>query len=108
MVPLRENYLFADWLEEHKIPTVLVVKTYLGSINHSLLSIEALQRRNIPLLGIIFNDGGRPESESVILKYAQAPLIGRIPQLERIDQEQLQTVFDQHFSQLHASPHHHI
>lgn len=98
MVPLRRDYLFADWLAQHKIPTILVVKTYLGCINHSLLSLEALRSREIPLMGIVFNDGGRPESESVILEYAQAPLLGRVPQLDQIDPVTLKATFDKHFS----------
>lgn len=108
MVPLRKDYLFADWLAQYKIPTILVVKTYLGCINHSLLSLEALRSRDIPLEGIIFNDGGRPESESVILEYAQAPLLGRVPQLDQIDPSSLQTTFNKHFSFPDESSHHRL
>ncbi len=108
MVPLRNDYLFVDWLEEKRFPTVLVVKTYLGSINHSLLSIEALRRRDIPLFGIVFNDGGRPESESVILEYAQAPLLGRVPHLDQINPQTLQSTFHQYFPLLHGSSNHRI
>ena len=98
MVPLRDDFLFIDWLESQQIPTLLVVKTYLGCINHSLLTLEALRKRGVPLLGIVFNEGGRPESEAVILRYAEAPLLGRIPLLEEITSETLQTVFDTSFN----------
>ncbi len=108
MVPLREDYLIVDWLAQWKFPTVLVIKTYLGCINHSLLSIEALRRRDISLLGIVFNDGGRPESESVIEQYAKAPVLGRVPQIEDLSPSQLKLTFDQHFSLLHAAPHHRL
>lgn len=98
MVPLTDDYLFLDWLAEHKFMTVLVIPTYLGCINHSLLSLEALKRRGIPLWGIVFNDGGRPESESVIERYAKAPVLARIPQLPAITPDTLQSTFSQHFS----------
>lgn len=108
MVPLRTDYLFADWIALHGFATVLVVKTYLGSINHSLLSIEALKSRDIPLFGIIFNDGGRPESESVILEYANAPLLGRVPQLDMISPLTLQSTFNQYFPLLNGSSDHRL
>lgn len=92
MVPLNDEALFIDWLAAHQLPTVLVVHTVLGCINHSLLSLEALERRGIPLAGIIFNDGGRPESEGIILKKANAPLLGRIPRLATLDRASLLAV----------------
>lgn len=98
MVPLRDNYLFADWLAKWRIPTVLVVRTYLGSINHSLLSLEAMERRGIPLLGIVFNDGGRPESESVIAQAAGGRVLGRIPHFDEVNPQILKSAFDSHFS----------
>lgn len=89
MVPLRADYMFIDLLEEWQLPVVLVIRTYLGSINHSLLSLEALQKRNIPLYGIVFNDGGRPESKSVIAAHAHAPVLGNVPKLERVNKTSL-------------------
>lgn len=94
MVPLRDDFLYLDLMAQWKIPVILVVRTYLGSINHSLLSIEVLKARGIPLAGIIFNDGGRPESESVILSHSGVPCIGQIPVLERTDPGTLQAVWD--------------
>ncbi len=56
MVPLTEEKLFIDLLEELKLPTIVVVGNKLGAINHSLLSFEALRKRNIPILGAIYNN----------------------------------------------------
>ena len=98
MVPLREDLLFVDWLAQKAWPTILVIPTYLGCINHSLLSLEALRKREIPLMGIVFNDGGRPESESVIEKYAEAPVLARVPQIASPSPAILKQCFDQHFS----------
>lgn len=97
MVPLRDDYLYIDWLEQVKIPTLLVIKTYLGCINHSLLSLDALRQRGIPLAGIVFNEGGHPESEEVIKAYAKAAVWGKIPVLPELNPATLQTAFDNYF-----------
>lgn len=94
MVPLTDDVLLIDWLAQQGLPTILVVHTVLGCINHALLSMEALQHRGIPLAGIVFNEGGRADpiaigSEAVILKKANAPLMGRIPQMDIISRESL-------------------
>lgn len=54
-VPLQRDLLTADWLEAHQYPTILVSSGRLGSINHTLLTMEVAARRNIPIAGIIYN-----------------------------------------------------
>jgi dethiobiotin synthetase len=80
MVPLNTDYLIIDLIKDLKAEAVLVSLNYLGSINHTLLSIEALKRRDIPIAGIIFN--GEPAEESVkfIKNYTKVPCLGHIPQ----------------------------
>lgn len=68
MVPMRADYLNIDWVEQTKLPVVLVADYYLGSINHTLLSWELLQSRNIPVSGIIFNGEKNADSFEVILQ----------------------------------------
>jgi dethiobiotin synthetase len=53
LVPLNEEFLLLDWIEETKLPVLLVVSTEMGTINHSLLSIETLKNRKIPIIGFI-------------------------------------------------------
>lgn len=55
MVPLTRNLLTIDWLEAHQYPLVFVTSARLGSINHTLLSLEAILRRRIELPFILFN-----------------------------------------------------
>ncbi|MEM7039489.1 MAG: dethiobiotin synthase, partial [Bacteroidota bacterium] len=93
MVPLNPTYMYVDLLAEWKLPVVLVARTYLGSINHSLLSIEALKRRDIPVAGLIFNEGGRPESEAVIAEYGDVPVWGHVPQLKEVNRASLMRVW---------------
>lgn len=67
MVPLRENFLNIDWVASSGLPVILVSNYYLGSINHTLLSLSSLKTRNIPLLGIIFNGEKNRSTFDVIM-----------------------------------------
>ncbi|MDY6834300.1 MAG: dethiobiotin synthase [Chloroflexota bacterium] len=58
MVPLTRELILIDLLQELSLPTLIVARTKLGTINHTLLTIEALRRRNIDILGIVFNSLG--------------------------------------------------
>jgi dethiobiotin synthetase len=82
MVPLNvQGDLVVDLIQNLKTEVVLVVKNYLGSINHTLLSIELLKQRNIKLLGLIFNGETNEFSESIILSKTGVKCLARIPQL---------------------------
>ena len=87
MVPLREDLLLADLLSRLRIPTLLVAKSGLGTINHTLLSIEALRKRDVPLLGVIFNARGKEDPVIVkdnietILRLSDISVYGPVPHL---------------------------
>lgn len=89
LVPLNDNTLLIDWIEKLGIEVVLVIKNYLGSINHSLLSIEALKSRNISVRGLIFNGAINAPSEDYILAYSQLPFLGRILEEKEFNQEKI-------------------
>jgi dethiobiotin synthetase len=80
MVPLNNRDLNIDWVQQSGLPVVLVSRNYLGSINHTLLSIEACRTRQIPVLGLVFNGPEVPASESVILEIGGLPCLGRVAQ----------------------------
>jgi dethiobiotin synthetase len=71
MVPLNNDFLMIDLIQQLNADVILVVKHYLGSINHTLLSIDALHNRNIAIKAIIFNGDRDEYSEGIINKYAQ-------------------------------------
>jgi dethiobiotin synthetase len=89
MVPLNNDQLIADWVTDMEIPVVLVSFNRLGSINHSLLSIEAVMARNLPILGIVFNGPHTPSSEDYILQYSGLPCLGRVPMMDEVGSEQI-------------------
>jgi dethiobiotin synthetase len=78
LVPLNNRDLNIDLVKQLNLPVLLVSKHYLGSINHTLLSVEALQRRSIPILGIVFNGATNPATEDFILNYTGLKSLGQI------------------------------
>ena len=79
LVPLNETQSVVDLIQpDYKV--IVVSRHYLGSINHTLLTIEALQNRKIQVAGIIFSGDENTSSESIILSRTAVPLIGRIAQ----------------------------
>ncbi|MES2826900.1 MAG: dethiobiotin synthase [Bacteroidota bacterium] len=87
MVPLNDHELLLDLIVALKAKVIVVSQNYLGSINHSLLTLEILKAKNIPIEGIIFNGEANVESERYIQQYSKIKVIGRIPQFKTIDQE---------------------
>ena len=87
MVPLNDQDCVIDLIEGSGAEVVLVSRNYLGSINHTLLSIEALKSRGIPVRGVIFNDEENAETERVILKMTGLKCIGRVEFLKELTQE---------------------
>lgn len=85
MVPLNDEDCMIDLIQHLKLPILLVANLYLGSINHSLLSVEAIKQRHIALKGIVFNGEENKESERIILKYANCPCLLKIRPEEKVD-----------------------
>lgn len=86
MVPLNDQDFMIDLIPRCDAEVVLVANLYLGSINHSLLTIDALKKRNLKVKGIIFNRESNPESEAVILKYSGYRCLLKITEELSIDQ----------------------
>lgn len=78
LVPLSHTTLLVDWIKHWSLPVILVSRHYLGSINHTLLSVEALRSRNIPIKGLVFNGRDEFGNEAIIQRITQLPVIGRV------------------------------
>jgi len=88
LVPINEKGdmlvdLFAELVDE----VILVSKNYLGSINHTLMSVEILKQKKIKIKGIIFNGISNPESERIIEKLSGIKIIGKIPFADCLNKE---------------------
>lgn len=93
LVPLNDNDSIIDLIkDDYKI--ILVSRHYLGSINHTLLSFEALKSRNLKVAGIIFSGDENQASEEIILNKTQAKFIGRIDNEPYFDQNVIQYYVD--------------
>lgn len=94
-VPLSDSCYIIDLIQALTIPVALVIKDYLGCINHSLLSINAIKQRNIDLKYLIFNGGIDTDTERVIsLQIPEHTQIIHIPQLETVTAEAVRKITD--------------
>ena len=92
-VPLNENDFIIDLIQkDHKV--IVVSRHYLGSINHTLLTIEALRNRKINIAGIIFSGYENKATESIILSKTGVKCIGRIEQEPYFDQNVIKEYAD--------------
>ena len=92
-VPLNETDCIIDLIQpDYKV--IVVSRHYLGSINHTLLTLEALKSRNIKVAGIIFSGDENRASESIILQKTGANFIGRIENEPYFDQNVIQYYAD--------------
>jgi dethiobiotin synthetase len=97
MVPLTRDRLQIDMIARWQAPVVLCARTTLGTINHTLLSVEALQQRDIEVLGVAFIGDEHPDNERTIAEMAGVRRLGRLPRIDPLDAETLRAAFAQHF-----------
>ncbi len=97
MVPLTREVLYIDVFARWKLPLILCARTKLGTINHTLLSIEAVRRRGIPLHGVAFIGEANEESEKIITEIGQVKRLGRLPVIEPLTAGRLAGVFAKTF-----------
>ncbi|UVK48288.1 dethiobiotin synthase (plasmid) [Mesorhizobium sp. AR07] len=89
MVPLNRKTRFIDIFAEWRLPVILCARTTLGTINHTLLSIEALRARSIPLAGIAFIGDEMADTQRTIVEMGGAPQLGRLPYLDPLTDKTL-------------------
>ncbi|MFZ6013784.1 MAG: dethiobiotin synthase [Bacteroidota bacterium] len=90
LVPLNDTHFVVDLIKHFNAHTIVVADLYLGSINHTLLTLEALTTRNIPVKGIIFNGEPNSESERIILLHTKLPCLLRVTPEQEVDQHTVQ------------------
>ncbi|MDR6922593.1 MULTISPECIES: dethiobiotin synthase [Chryseobacterium] len=96
MVPLSDDEFMIDLIEKLAIPVALVVRNYLGCINHTLLSIMALQQKKIKVEYLIFNGLFPPDTERVISGFIQKETrIIRIPEINQPTKDSIKAIAEQ-------------
>ena len=89
LVPLNQHHTILDLILPN-YTVVLVSRHYLGSINHTLLSLEVLKNRGLDVR-LIFNGNENPASEQIILEKGKVPLLGRMAQYQNFDKQEVMT-----------------
>ena len=89
MVPITRNFLQIDQIKEWNLPVILVCKSSLGTLNHTLLSIEALNRRNIEILGLVINGEKHLDNPKTLVEFSGIPLITEFPYIKKMDSNNL-------------------
>jgi dethiobiotin synthetase len=98
MVPLNGGTLYVDVFARWQLPVLLCARTALGTINHSLLSVEALRSRRVDILGIAFIGDENLDTENTICRIGGIRRLGRLPWLSPLNAETLRTAFERSFN----------
>jgi len=89
MVPLNRNWLQIDQLKIWGAPIILVARTGLGTLNHTLLSLEALKNRNINVLGIVLNGPPHNDNPKTLEQFGDTKILARLPIFEEVNAKSL-------------------
>ncbi len=89
MVPLTRNWLQLDQLTIWKMPIILVARSGLGTLNHTLLSLEALRQRKLNVLGLIINGPHHQDNPTTLNQIGKVPILAEIPNLPNLTAEVL-------------------
>ena len=94
MVPITREYLQIDQIKKWNIPVILVCRSGLGTINHTLLSIEALKKRNIRILGLVINGKKHLDNPKTLTEFSSLPIIAEFPFIQKIDSYNLDILWE--------------
>lgn len=97
MVPINENELLIDLLEKWNIPSLIVARSALGTINHTLLTIEKLKEKKLPICGVVLDGPINTANKEAIEHYGKVPVIAQIPTQAEVSAKILKNLFDKHF-----------
>lgn len=98
LVPVTRTTLYADLFAQWQIPVIVCARTALGTINHSLLTIEALRARNVPIHGLAFLGDAAEDSEEIISDISGIRRLGRLPIIDPLNSETLAAAFSANFN----------
>ncbi|MEP2447284.1 MAG: dethiobiotin synthase [Balneola sp.] len=97
IVPINWEHTVLDMIERLKLPVLLVARSSLGTLNHTLLSLKALGDRGIEVFGVVLNGEKHPSNKETIERYGDAPVF-EIEPLEEIDSASLTKAFNKTFN----------
>ncbi|MDO8607993.1 MAG: dethiobiotin synthase [Phaeospirillum sp.] len=89
MVPINELALMIDLMARLRLPVVVVTRSGLGTINHTLMTLEILRRRHVPVLGVVMNGQRNPANRQAIEHFGGAPVLAEIQPLPAVTESML-------------------
>ncbi len=99
MVPLNDKHYMIDLIRLLDLPVVLVARSGLGTINHTLLSLEQLRRYGIDIVGVVVNGPANKSNKDAIERYGRIPILAQVEPIEEFDAESLSNVYSTRFNQ---------
>lgn len=84
LVPLNESEMMIDLIRDLNLPAIIVARSGLGTINHTLLTIEALRLRGIGIAGVLMNGEPNEENRRAIEGYGKTRVIAEVPRFARL------------------------
>lgn len=97
LVPINDDLLYADLFALWKLPVIIVASTKLGTINHSLMTIETLRSRGVSIYGIAFIGDEVRDSQDTICRIGGVKQLGRLPIITDLSVQTLSAAFHTHF-----------
>ncbi len=97
LVPVTRQILYADLFAKWQVPVIVCARTALGTINHSLLTIEALRSRGVPIHGLAFLGDAVEDSEAIISGISGVRRLGHLPVIDPLNSETLAVAFNANF-----------
>lgn len=97
LVPMNDEQLMVDLIKHLNLPVLLVARSGLGTINHTLLSLEALQRRSLQVLGVVMTGERNDENRKAIEQFGQVKVIAQVPVLPDFERTTLLACFSECF-----------
>jgi dethiobiotin synthetase len=94
LVPLNEQSLIIDLIKQLNLTVLLVARSGLGTLNHTLLSISELRRYQIPCLGVVLNGEKHESNRAAIEHYGNIPVIGELEPMKSITHDTLKQKFN--------------
>lgn len=97
MVPLNERHLMLDLIKLLNIPVLLVARSGLGTINHTLLSVEQLKRHALDIFGVVMNGPRNPENRKAVERFGEVKVCAELQPLSHITAETINKQFERNF-----------
>ncbi len=97
LAPLNDRQFMLDLIESLGLPVVVVARSGLGTLNHTLLTLDRLRSAAVPVLGVIMNGKANPSNRAALEHYGKVEILAEIQPIPMVSKQELMQVFDEKF-----------